>query len=312
MLHGTILSGRARTGDWSACHDVSVSLIRRRSRAQRQPVPPGVVKRRFRPKFHYELFVCGANGHVLVGTDAEAIRAVDSSFVREYGGMRWYRCLRCDAWLPLPTPARTKRAVPPERGEIELPIRGRALRDKIVLRLIAIDRAAHFLLLGSLAVLAFVLASHRAKLTHLVARLNVLFFGARTGTVAPSHGFTHELERLLTLNVTTFRLIGVAAGAYALLEGAEAYGLWLQRRWAEYLTFVATTLFVPYEVYELAGKITVIRVGAFAINLAILLYLLLAKRLFGLRGGSARDKAVREADSGWAAFEQLTPGEFSD
>jgi uncharacterized membrane protein (DUF2068 family) len=270
------------------------------------------VKRRFRPKFHYELFVCEARGHVLVGTDAEQVRRVDSAFVREYGGSRWYRCLRCDAWLPLPPPVRVKRLVPPERSEIELPIRGRALRDKIVLRLIAIDRAVHFLLLGSLAVLAFVLASHRVKLTHLVARLNVLFFGTRTGAIAPRHGFTHELERLLTLNVTTFRLIGVAAAAYALLEGAEAYGLWFQRRWAEYLTFVATTLFVPYELYELAGKITVIRVGAFAVNLAILLYLLLAKRLFGLRGGAEKDRAVREADSGWPAFEELTPGEFSD
>jgi uncharacterized membrane protein (DUF2068 family) len=263
------------------------------SGAQRRLAPPGVVKRRFRPKFHYELFVCGARGHVLVGTDAEQVRPVDSAFVREYEGSRWYRCLRCDAWLPLPPPVRVRRRLPPERSEIELPIRGRALRDKIVLRLIAIDRAVHFLLLGSLAVLAFVLAAHRAKLTHLVDRLNVLFFGTRTGTGAPRHGFTHEVERLLTLNVTTLRLIGVAATAYALLEGAEAYGLWFQRRWAEYLTFVATTLFVPYELYELGGKITVIRVGAFAVNLAILLYLLLAKRLFGLRGGAEADRAVR-------------------
>jgi uncharacterized membrane protein (DUF2068 family) len=283
--------------------------VRRRARPL---APPGAVKRRFRPKFHYELFVCGARGHVLVGTDAEEIRAGDSAFVREYGSTRWYRCLRCDAWVPLPLPTKVKRAVPPDRSEIELPIRGRALRDKIVLRLIAIDRAIHFLLLGSLAVLAFVLASHRHTLTRLVDRLNVLFFGTRTGQVAHTHGFTHEFERLLTLNVTTFRLIGVAAAAYALLEGAEAYGLWFQRRWAEYLTFIATTLFVPYEIYELAGKITVIRVGAFAVNLAILFYLLLAKRLFGLRGGAEKDKAVREADSGWAAFEQLTPGEFTD
>ncbi|HMB82226.1 MAG TPA: DUF2127 domain-containing protein, partial [Vicinamibacterales bacterium] len=121
--------------------------------------------------------------------------------------------------------------MPPDRSEIELPIRGRALRDKIVLRLIAIDRAVHFLLLGAFAVLAFVLASHREKLTRLVDRLNVLFFGTRTGTGTggPTRGFTHELEQLLTLNVTTFRLIGVAAAAYALLEGAEAYGLWFQR-----------------------------------------------------------------------------------
>jgi uncharacterized membrane protein (DUF2068 family) len=275
-------------------------------------VPPGAVKRRFRPKFHYELIACGVRGHVLVGTDAESVRPIDSAFVREYGGMRWYRCLRCDAWLPLPAPARVRRSVPPERDEIELPVRGRALRNKIVLRLIAIDRALHFLVLGSLAVLAFVLASHRERIARLVDRLNTFFFGAGKGTSAHPHGFTHEVEHLLTLNVNTFRLIGVAAAAYAILEGAEAYGLWRQRRWAEYLTFVATTLFVPYELYELADKITPIRVGAFVVNLAILFYLLVAKRLFGLRGGAAADEAARDADSGWAAFEQLTPGEFAE
>ena len=98
--------------------------------------------------------------------------------------------------------------------------------------------------------LAFTLASHRAKLTHLIDRLNAFFYGSRTNSNGTPHGLPHEIERLLTLNVNTYRLIGVGAAAYALLEGAEAYGLWFQRRWAEYLTFVATTLFVPYEVYD--------------------------------------------------------------
>jgi uncharacterized membrane protein (DUF2068 family) len=272
---------------------------------------PGTGKRRFLPRFHYELFVCGARGHLLIGTDAAEIRADDAAFARERDGLRWYRCLRCDAWLPLPPPARTNRRVPPERSEIELPLRGRALRDKIVLRLIAVDRALHFVVLAGLAVLAFALASHRDRLVHFVDRLNVVFFGTRSGR-GPAHGFTHEVERLLTLQVTTLHLIGVAAALYALLEGAEAFGLWFQRRWAEYLTFVATALFVPYELYELGNRITVIRIGAFVVNVAILLYLLLAKRLFGVRGGAEADRAAREADSGWAAFEELTPGGFAD
>ena len=223
--------------------------------------------------------------------------------------MRWYRCLRCDAWLPLPLPQRPKWSHPPDRSELELPLRGRALRDKIVLRVIAVDRALHFLVLGVLAAVAFTLASHHTQATRLVDRLNSLFYGSHAGSSAP-HGLPREIERLLTLNVNTFRLIGLGAAAYAILEGAEAYGLWFQRRWAEYLTFVATTLFVPYEVYEIADKLTVFRVGAFVVNLAILLYLLLAKRLFGLRGGAAADHAARERDSGWEAFERLTPGEF--
>jgi hypothetical protein len=116
---------------------------------------------------------------VLLGTDVVEIRPVDSLFVRELGGMRWYRCLRCDAWLPLQLPTKTKRQHLPDRDEIELPLRGRALRDKFVLRLIAIDRAIHFVVLGVLAALAFTLASHRTQLTHLIDRLNSLFYGAR-------------------------------------------------------------------------------------------------------------------------------------
>jgi uncharacterized membrane protein (DUF2068 family) len=268
--------------------------------------------RRFRPKFHYELIVCGFRGHVLVGTDAERIRPEDDVFARELGRTRWYRCLRCDAWVALPAPAKVRRKYPPDLDDLVLPTRGRALRDKIILRLIAIDRAFHFVVLSALAALAFLLASHQAEVERWVTQLNELFFGARPGTKPAVHGFAHTIERLLTLNVDTYRLIGLAAAAYAALEGTEAYGLWRQRRWAEYLTFIATTLFIPYEIYELNEKITAVRIAAFAINVAILVYLLIAKRLFGLRGGADAEQAAREADSGWDAFERLTPGGFAD
>jgi len=288
-------------------------MLMRRSRPDRgRPVLPGTSRRRFRPKFHYELFVCGARGHELVGTDAAEVRRCDAPFVRVYGDMRWYRCMRCDSWLPLLPPTRTRREHPPDREQIVLPLRGKALRDKIVLRLIALDRALHFLLLAMLALLIFTLASHRAQLQRLVNRLNSIFYGSHSGNTAPTHGFVHQLERLVTLDVTTLRLIGFAAAGYAVLEGAEAYGLWRQRRWAEYLTFVATTLFVPYELYDLQKTVTVFHVATLVVNVAILLYLLFVKRLFGLRGGELADRAARERDSGWAAFELLTPGRFPE
>jgi hypothetical protein len=44
------------------------------------------------------------------------------------------------------------------------------------------------------------------------------------------------------------------------------------------------------------------------INLLIVIYLLLAKRLFGLRGGGKAERAERERDTGWAAIERATPG----
>ncbi|HET6896905.1 MAG TPA: DUF2127 domain-containing protein [Vicinamibacteria bacterium] len=61
--------------------------------------------------------------------------------------------------------------------------------------------------------------------------------------------------------------------AYAVLFAVEAVGLWLQRVWAEYLTIVATTSFIPFEVYELTRRFTPIRVGALVANVVIVAYL---------------------------------------
>jgi hypothetical protein len=87
----------------------------------------------------------------------------------------------------------------------------------------------------------------------------------------------------------------------------EAVGLWLGRRWAEYLTFVATVVFVPYEVYELIKSVSVLKVLALVINVAIVVYVLVAKRLFGLRGGGRAERAEYARDTGWAPIERATP-----
>ena len=39
-----------------------------------------------------------------------------------------------------------------------------------------------------------------------------------------------------------------------------------------------------------------------------MVYLLFAKRLFGLRGGTAADEALRERDMGWSALAANAPG----
>ena len=48
--------------------------------------------------------------------------------------------------------------------------------------------------------------------------------------------------------------------AYAIVEWAEAVGLWLEKRWAEYLTVLATTGFLPLEVHELVKRVTALRI----------------------------------------------------
>jgi uncharacterized membrane protein (DUF2068 family) len=69
-------------------------------------------------------------------------------------------------------------------------------------------------------------------------------------------------------------VFGLAAIAYGLLEGVEAYGLFTRRRWAEWLTVLATSLLFIPEIWELTKSATPLKVGAVLINVAIVLYLL--------------------------------------
>lgn len=271
--------------------------------------PPGTEgARRFWPRFHWELLACGVSGHELLGTDAATLRPADAVFARELDGVRWYRCVRCDSWLPLPRPGQPARAVPPPRDEIVLPLRGKALRDRVVLRLIAIDRALHFVVLTVLAVAVFLFASHDLRLRHVFYRIVNAIQGSAGGpTHATRSGFFASLRHVIALSSTTLYAVAAAAAAYALLEGLEAVGLWFQKRWAEYLTFIATIVFIPYEVYELARAISPFKIAALVINVAIAFYLLFAKRLFGLRGGVAAERAERERDVGWEALERTAP-----
>ena len=272
--------------------------------------PPGTQPpRRWRPRLHWELLLCGVRGHRIVGTDAAAIRPADGPLVREDAhGTRWHRCLRCDSWLPLPPPVHPTRPSPPERSEIELPLRGRALRDKIVLRLIAVDRGFHVVVLGALGALVLVFSADRATLRQTFYKVVAdLQGGTVAGEPHARHGLLHELDTLFTTSSSHLHLLAAVLLVYAAVEGIEAVGLWYQRRWAEYLTFVVTASLLPFELYEIANRTTVFKVLAFIVNVAVVVYLLLAKRLFGLRGGAAADAAERERDYGWEALERAAP-----
>jgi hypothetical protein len=61
-------------------------------------------------------------------------------------------------------------------------------------------------------------------------------------------------------------------------------------------------------VYELTKGVSGLKVLALVLNLAVVAYLLFAKRLFGLRGGGKAEQAEYDADVGWPAIERATPG----
>ncbi len=75
-------------------------------------------------------------------------------------------------------------------------------------------------------------------------------------------------------------LVAISALAYAGLEGTEGVGLAMRRRWAEYLTVIATGVLIPYELYEVVRHPSLFKLGALALNLAVVGYLAYRKRLF--------------------------------
>ena len=144
-----------------------------------------------------------------------AVRARD-------GRHRWHRCLRCDSWLPFADPTDPRRAIRPSADEIELPLRGKPLRDKIVLRAIAVDRALHFLILAALAVGVFLVAGNEVDLRDkFYAVLGALHGGLGGPTDGSDGSFVHRIDDFLNLPADKLKLIAAALAAYALLQALE-------------------------------------------------------------------------------------------
>ena len=80
-------------------------------------------------------------------------------------------------------------------------------------------------------------------------------------------------ERLSSLQPSELKVAGIVAFLYAALFAVEGVGLWMSKRWAEYLTIIATSSFVPFEVYELIRHVSWQRGATLGINLFVVGYL---------------------------------------
>ena len=101
-------------------------------------------------------------------------------------------------------------------------------------------------------------------------------------------------------DITDTRLWAAAwlALIYSVLRFTEAYGLWMQRTWAEWVAFGSGTLLIPLEIRELLRGVTLVRSVLFVGNLVIVFYMLYLLRSGRLVGALPSPEPEPSAESG--------------
>lgn len=233
---------------------------------------------------------CARRGHVTYAPDEPGLRTrlhADTAL-----GEAW-RCLRCgDFALGAP-----HGSGPADRAPL-VP-RGKVLRDLFVLRFLAVERALRGVFIVLVAVAVWKFSNSQDAVRRLFDEYLDVFrpvfrhfhydldHSPVAGTLQKTFGYQHS----------TLVLVAVLLLVYALIELVEAVGLWYARRWAEYLTVVATAAFLPLEIYELTEHVSGLKIATLVLNVLAVLYIALAKRLFGLRGGRGAFEEERRSAS---------------
>jgi len=222
----------------------------------------------------WELVTCGFAGHVTYAPDEEAL--ADRLSGKTGLGEVW-RCLRCGEFIL---------GEPHGRGHAEdapMIMRGKALRQAFIIRALAVERLFRAVVIALAAYAVWKFRGARGAIQATLDRDLPIFRAA--GFKVDQMTIVHELEKALAAKPSTLAILTLMLVAYAVVELVEAVGLWLLKRWGEYFAVIATSVFLPLEIHDLTKGITMTRVVTFAINIAAVVYLLISKRLFGLRGG---------------------------
>ena len=241
-------------------------------------------------KFDWNLRSCGRHGHVTYAPVEPGLRSrlhVDTAT-----GEAW-KCLRCETYVVGPPVA----SGPAQNAPLVL--RGAALKDAFILRALAVERLVRALLLTALAygIHRFDTARDAVNKTFQTYLPLLKPLADRLHIDLQDAGPVRLAEKALAQPHSTLELVVLGVAAYAALQYAEGIGLWLLKRWGEYVAVVGTSAFVPLEVYELIDKTTWVKIILLLVNVAAVVYLVWTKRLFGIRGGYAAFEAERHSAS---------------
>ena len=81
------------------------------------------------------------------------------------------------------------------------------------------------------------------------------------------------IDALHDVSDTRLQVLALGAAAYAAVRFVEAYGLWRQRRWAQWLAAAGAAIYIPFELYHLWLRVTGVKLALLALNVVIVTYM---------------------------------------
>jgi uncharacterized membrane protein (DUF2068 family) len=94
------------------------------------------------------------------------------------------------------------------------------------------------------------------------------------------------LDKASLLGPGQIKKLGLGSFLYAALFVAEGTGLWLEKRWGEWLTVIITSTLIPVEIYEIYRHPSAVKIAVLVINVGIVVYLIY--RIRNKEAGSKR------------------------
>jgi uncharacterized membrane protein (DUF2068 family) len=92
--------------------------------------------------------------------------------------------------------------------------------------------------------------------------------------ISPDHHLAHLLFSLADRlsDITKWHVV-VGACCYSGLRFAEAFGLWRERAWAEWIALISGAIYLPVEIRLMARRVSLLHVSVFLINVAIVVFM---------------------------------------
>jgi uncharacterized membrane protein (DUF2068 family) len=88
-----------------------------------------------------------------------------------------------------------------------------------------------------------------------------------------SRFFGHIMTKLMAVDDRQLRVISAVTLFYSTIMFTEGIGLFMGLRWAEFLTIIATSSFLPFELFEVFAHFSAGRVILLLVNIAVVAYL---------------------------------------